>query len=400
VVSVGRNPTCWVVVILFLLTATTGWGQQPKLKNRPPISVLPAELGWTVTLEPPAADASLDPRHVYVPLQSNVVVAIDRETGKRIWSEEIETVWPVAAGADKVFIAASDELHALDAATGARLWRASFDDRAVLAPMQVRGDRLLVLTAPDELRALRISDGFQLWRHEFGGRASGAAMASDDERVYVVREEHRVIAVDVKDGRTRWDVTLPDAGVLSAPASGKDRVFLASTDNRLHALDADNGKWLWGKPVGGDVVGSVVDEDMVYVASLGNIIWGLKRSNGNQEWKYVVDRRPMTAPLAAGGVALYVGISKDVVALNGRTGLPLGVLATAGDMKGAPLVAPVLTPFKLGVWVLLTSGELIGLRPDSMTFKEKPTTPFETFFGTPPLPGRPVYREPPAGLPH
>ena len=375
--------------------ATTGWGQQPKLKNRLPISPLPAEVAWTVTLGTPAADASLDSRHVYVPLRTSVVVAVDRETGITRWSDEIETLWPVAAGAGKVFVAASDELLALDAATGARLWRASLDERAVLAPMQVHGNRLFVLLEPDELRALRVDDGHLLWRHESGGRASGASMAIDDDRAYVVREENRVIAVDVKDGRKRWEVTLP--GVLSPPASGRDRVFVGSNDNHLYALDADDGKPQWGKQVGGDVVGSIVDKDVVYVASLGNIIWGLNRGNGNPEWWHVPDRRPMTAPLAVSGVAVHVGISTnistEIVAIDGKSGKPLGTYAASPDIQGGPLVAPVLYPFKPGLWVLTRSGELIGLRPEALMFKEKAATPLET------LPGRPVTREgPPPGL--
>ena len=321
-----------------------------------------------------------------MPLETGEVVAIDRETGVTNWRAELETVWPVAVGAGKVFVAASDELHALDAATGTRLWRAPFDERAVLGPMQVRANRLFVLTSPDELRALRIDDGFLLWRHEFGGRASNATMAIGDDHAYVVREENQVIAVDVENGRARWRQTLP--GQLSQPASGKDRLFVGSSDNHLYALDAGDGDVLWQKVVGGDVVGAIVDQDLVYVASLGNVLWGLKRGNGNAEWWQVTDRAAMFPPLATTGVAVHVSRGNELVAVDGKTGKPLGTFPVTGDIRGAPLVAPALAPFKLGVWVLLASGELLGLRPESMAFKEKPATPLET------LPGRGANREP------
>lgn len=370
-----------------MLTATTAWGQQPKLKDRPPISILPAEPAWAIAPGPPSADASLSDRHVYVPLQSDEVVAYDRETGEQVWREDIETVWPVAAATEQVFVAASDELHALDIATGAGLWRRSLEDRTVVAPMQVRNGRLYVLVSPDELWAVRVDDGHVLWRHEFGGRASPATMALDDDRVYVVREENRVIAVDVRDGRERWNVTLP--GSLSAPASGKDRVFVGSTDNYLSALDTDDGHIVWRKLVGGDVAGASVDRDTVYVASLGNVVWALKRGNGNPLWWHVPDRRPMMGPLAANGVAVHVGISLDteLVAIDGKTGKLAGTYKTNGGIKGPPLVAPRLVPFKVSLWVLTTSGELTGLRPEALTFKEKPATPLAA------EPGRPVTRE-------
>jgi outer membrane protein assembly factor BamB len=344
-----------------------------------------------VALGSPAADASLGPRHVYVPLQTNEVVAIDRETGVPGWRIDIETAWPVAAGVNQVFIAAGDELHALDAATGARLWRESLADRAVVAPMQVHGNRLFVLVSPDELWAVRVDDGHRLWRYEFGGRASGASMAIDDDRVYVVREDNRVIAVDIATGRARWDLTLP--GILSAPAVGEDRLFVGSTDNHLYAFAPDDGDLIWRKQVGGDVVGAAVDKDVVYVSSLGNMIWALDRKSGNPDWWFVSDRRPMSAPLAVNGVALHTGLNKDLVAVSGKTGMVLGAYAATDAIKGAPLVTPVLAPFKLALWVLTEDGQLTGLRPVSMMFKERSIEPLST------LPGRSVTRErPPAAL--
>ena len=128
-------------------------GQRPNKKPEPLITpVLPAEEAWQVALSfPPSAPAAMDELRVYIPLDGEHFAAINRETGATEWTMDIESAWPPIVHDGVVYLAASDELHALDAATGNRLWRVLLP-RGAMAPMAMTPGALIV-TLRARLRA-------------------------------------------------------------------------------------------------------------------------------------------------------------------------------------------------------------------------------------------------------
>ena len=128
-------------------------GQRPK-KIEPLITpMLPAEQAWQVALPfPPSAPAAMDDSRVYIPLDGEHFAAIDRETGTTVWTVDIESAWPPLVYDGVVYLAASDELHALDAANGSHRWRVTLP-RGAMAPMAMTPAALIVLAAPDSVLA-------------------------------------------------------------------------------------------------------------------------------------------------------------------------------------------------------------------------------------------------------
>src|SRR5579862_6710155 len=93
--------------------------QQPKVtsqKKIPPtaLPLLPIEPQWIALLDSqPSAPGVMDASRVYIPLQPEEVVALDRFTGAKLWTHDVESSWAPVLAADTLYIAASDELHAL-----------------------------------------------------------------------------------------------------------------------------------------------------------------------------------------------------------------------------------------------------------------------------------------------
>ena len=94
----------------------------------------------------------MDDERVYIPLQPETLVALDRESGDVVWTRDIESAWPPVVRDGVVYLAASDESHALDPATGAQRWRAPFD-HAMIAPLTWVAGWLVVVTEPAEVIA-------------------------------------------------------------------------------------------------------------------------------------------------------------------------------------------------------------------------------------------------------
>ena len=358
-------------------------GQRPK-KPEPLITpVLPAEEAWQVALSfPPSASAAMDELRVYIPLDGEHFAAIDRETGATAWTVDIESTWPPLVHEGVVYLAASDELHALDAATGNRLWRVLLP-RGAMAPMAMTRVGLIVLSPPDSVLAFKTSDGSLLWGTSLGGRSGRVSVAVNATDIYVSLVD-RLVRVAATDGSIRWDRTLP--GEIASTAVARDRVFAGSTSNEIYAFDPDRGRLAWRFPFGGDVVGITATNDQVFVVSLDNLVRALNRSNGNQIWKRPLTTRPVAAPQVFDGVVAVAGADK-VATFNSKTGVPIGTFDAPNLLRGQPLVDATPAPFAVSILAITRDGRAIGLRPVEMMFREKAIEPLAA------LPGRPLVKE-------
>jgi outer membrane protein assembly factor BamB len=356
----------------------------PKPPRLPPPALLPGDVAWQLTLPAgPAAPGAMDGAHVYLSLDSDQIAAYDRETGKLVWMRDVESAWPPLSDGATVYVAASDEVHALDAATGDTRWRVPIMRKA-MAPMTLAGGMLIVLMEPDDVLAFRRSDGAALWRSSLGGTVDTFA-ATAGTALYVTASKGRVIALSLIDGKPIWEQMLP--ATIGRPAAAPDRVFVGSTNNFLYALDAGNGKLAWKWRSGGDVIGAGATKDDVYFASLDNVLRAVKRGNGNQRWRKSTPTRPIAPPRVLGAEVLVIGLSPSLSTFDALTGNPVNTYAAPGELEGEPLVDPDLRPFRVAVVVVTRDGRVVALRPQSTAFREAPAVPLTT------LPGKPLTRE-------
>ena len=324
----------------------------------------------------------MDRQRVYVPLSSERIVALDRKTGTVVWMRDIESSWPPVTDGETLFIAASDELHALDAATGDTKWRTPLE-RAAVAPVAAFGGLVIVMIDPADVVTFRRSDGMQVWKTATGAMGTRALSVGAD--VYVTGSEGQVVALAMNDGHMLWQQTL--AATLSPPAVAPDRVFVGSTDNRLYALDARSGKleWLWRS--GGDVIGAAGNKDAVFFASLDNIVRGLNRGNGNQRWKKPTPTRPVLPPRIVREDVVIVGLDPTLSSFDTKTGAPGGMYSAPAALAGEPLIDPDFHPFEIAAVIVMRDGRVVALRPQSVAYVEAPVVPMSA------VPGRPISRE-------
>ena len=350
-------------------------GQRPK-KIEPLVTpVLPAEEAWQVVLPfPPSAAAVMDETRIYVPLDGEHFAAINRDTGTTAWTVDIESAWPPLVHDGVVYLAASDELHALDAADGNHRWRVPLP-RSAMAPMAMTSNALIVLAPPDSVLAFNTSDGSLIC-----GRVSVAVNAT---AIYVSLVD-RLVRIAPADGSILWDRPLP--GEIASTAVARDRIFAGSTSNEIYALDPDRGRLAWRFRFGGDVVGVAATDDLVFVVSLDNLVRALNRSNGNQIWKRPLTTRPVAAPQVFDGVVAVAG-ADSVATFNTKTGAPIGTFDAPSLLRGQPLVDATPQPFAVSVLAITRDGRAIGLKPVDMLFREKPVEALTA------LPGRSLQKE-------
>lgn len=332
----------------------------------------------------------MDAERVYVVLQSSELnsgqlKALNRETGVEVWAQPVETIWPPVVGDGVVYVAEKETIRSLDARTGEPLdaWPL---DGALAAPLTSHAGWLVAPLESGRVQARREhGDGkSDSWTVDLSSRSRHRA-AAGAEALYFALEDGRLVALSLA-GEMLWAQRL--AGTLSEPAAAADRVFVGSTNNFFYALDADTGQLEWKWRAGGDVVGAAADDKGgVYFASLDNILRAVNRGNGNQRWKTVIATRPAIPPRTFGGIVVMTGVTPETSAFNAETGQAAGSYLAPSELQGAPLIDPVLKPYRVAFVAITRDGRVIGLRPQAMLFEEPPLVPLQS------LPGRRLPRE-------
>ena len=137
-------------------------------------------------------------------------------------------------------------------------------------------------------------------------------------------------------------------------------MLVGSTNNFLYALNAENGRIAWKWRTGGDVIGAAADADIVYLASLDNVLRAVNRNNGNQRWKTEIPTRPSVPPIGFGDIVVLAGVAPQLDSFLGKTGAVQGNYQAPSDLQGAPLIDRTLTPYRVAIVVIGRDGTVIA----------------------------------------
>jgi outer membrane protein assembly factor BamB len=192
------------------------------------------------------------------------VAALDAATGAVVWRTPVQAPIhgaPTVAGG-RVFVVTTDnEIISLDAATGAVSWThqalvepARF---AIASSPAVSGDVVVAPFSSGELIALRAQNGNELWNDVLSRSSRNNALSEIRDiagrpaiyRGDVFATSHSGVfsATDLRTGQRRWTVPLTGlttpwpAGDWSGPLLASNRLVLVNTEGEAVAADARTG---------------------------------------------------------------------------------------------------------------------------------------------------------------
>ena len=319
----------------------------------------PLEVKWVVTL--PAAPAfapAFDADHAYVPLRTNMLVALLIKDGSTVWSVECPMSAPPAAGDGMIFAGSDGLIEARSRRDGRAQWRVPVKGKVVSLYWDTGW--LLASTESGPLFAMRATDGEVLWQRDLGAPVH-AAPAPAGDRVYLPLKDGRIVALSLATGEEVWTHKLSEPAVGILPVG--DRVFAGSRDNRLHVLDARDADTKWKWQTGADLLGApVLDEKRVYFVALDNVLRGHDRNNGTMRWKRVLPMRPFTGPLLSGQTLVVAGIASELRGYDTTDGKQVGEIVVKGAENEEMLLAapPYLTTQDL-IFLVTKGGQVRAL---------------------------------------
>jgi outer membrane protein assembly factor BamB len=306
---------------------------------------------------------------VYVGSTDGTLHAVEAATGERLWSAEgvVETAPTVVDGT--VYVGSgSGSVHALDATTGDRYWSFNRASGRVTSPTVVYGS-VFVGSRDETLYALDAATGEQQWAYSPSmDHLSPIYSAPNvvEESVYFGTHHSTsnswypstVHALDAQSGDERWVFDEPQEPVDASPVAADGTVYAGSLDYSLYAIDAASGeeRWRFDDPANEGFSGApVVVDDVVYARSWGTNLHAIDASTGDQLWTFSeLSTQSDAAPTVVNNVAFV-----DQYAVDTTTGEPLWEFETTAEDFSTP------TAFRGTVYVGTTGGQLYAVETGS-----------------------------------
>lgn len=372
-------------------TAAPAPGRTPAVPVAP--ALLPGRVLWTTPLDrPAAAGGAMDDARIYVPLQPERLVALAREDGRVLWTRDIETASPPLRLGGLLFVTASDELHAIDPATGDERWRIPFEHEPG-AVVLAAGSRLVGVIRPGVLVSLDAATGTQVWRHPLDTDVP-PRLAADATRVLLAQPDGRVLAVAANDGHLLWSqqVEAP-AAVLTLTDT---HAITAAGRNQVWSLRLEDGRPSWRWRVGAAAVAATADDGLLFLLSRDNLLRAVNAGNGNQRWKKDAPGRPSAPPVVAGRTLIVAGAGAQVAGYAVTTGATAGMWTAPEDLLGSPLLTMPLPTTGPSLVLVTRDGRVIGIAPEVPKPPAAPGSPATAPGGAP---GAPPARPAPLAVP-
>ncbi len=229
----------------------------------------------------------------------NSVSALDRETGRVLWSAYVPAPgpWPEVYKIDATHMVVGSSC--LDPETGQILWTSS-NFSATPEPLFE-----LNVYSPEE-KMFYVKDNSYVYAWNFadpskpptlawqtyvpGGGSVGSGVQYGDGKVFPGSSEPHQMALDARTGSVLWD-TNTKASMIFSGAYANGRFFRGGAhDNTFYAFDANTGQINWtynpGTPDGYWCTGVAVAYGMVYSLNKDGHLYALDEYTGGQVWNY------------------------------------------------------------------------------------------------------------------
>jgi outer membrane protein assembly factor BamB len=307
---------------------------------------------------------------------------------------------PVVAGGRVYTIDTLAVVRAFDAATGAEVWTREVGDPkerrggVSLLTGESQGaygllfgggvsfddGRIYATSGLGDVEAIDAATGAQIWRSRPGGPLRGAPTIASGN-IYVVSQDNQLYALDPADGKLRWQGagTFEVSGVFGAasPAAAAGTVVAGFSSGELTGYRYENGRVVWQDALArtsistavatiSDIDASpVIDSGRVYAVGQGGRMVALELNTGQRVWE--INIAGISTPWVAGEWVFVVTDQAQLLAVARATGrvkwlTQLRRYRDQDDKKGfVSWVGPVLAGGRL---ILANSrGELVNVDP-------------------------------------
>lgn len=275
----------------------------------------------------------------------------------------------VGAGPNLVVVAtAKGDVLAFDG-SGKAVWTARVSSE-VLAPPVVSGERVYVRSGDGRIHALEAATGKRLWMYQRTTPAltvrSAAGMLVDRNGLFAGFGGGKLVALDTANGLAAWEATVAQprgaseleriADVTSTPVTDGQLVCAAAFQGRVACFDVNTGNPVWGRELS-SFSGVALDARNLYVTEARGAVHALDKASGASVWKQdKLAFRQLSAPLVQRGYVVVGDLQGYVHVLSREDGHFAARVATDGSpVRSVPQATPqgvLVQTLKGGLYLL------------------------------------------------
>jgi outer membrane protein assembly factor BamB len=322
----------------------------------------PAEL-WRVAVGKTHASPVVVDGVAYV-AGTEALVAVDAATGEERWRVAIPGRWSTPAVVDGVVYVGSNGryVYALDAADGSERWR--FDavtDPRRASPTPGEPDPVMVYASPAvvdgivfveasgiadnlaaDLFAIDAATGQQRWHVTLPRNGALSSPAVVDGVAYFGTSFIGFLyALDAQTGVERWHVAGMGNANVAVPAVADGTVYLGNNLGDLYAFDAATGGVRWSVKAGG--IGAftssvAVGDGVVYAGTTDGALYAVDGATGAERWHLKLGSQAISSPALVASVVYVNSVDGTVSAVDATSGTVLWTASAGGGMS-SPTVA-------------------------------------------------------------
>jgi len=310
---------------------------------------------------------------LYVADADGTVSALDAQTGRSLWSVELDAPLSGGPGVGEglVLLGTTDaEVIALSQADGSERWRARVSSEVLSTPVAAFG-RVVARTIDGKVFGLDAATGEHKWRYEreipiLTLRGTGSPVISGSS-VLCGMSGGRLLALDIESGDVVWDaiVAVPSgrtelerlADIDGDPLLMDGIAYVATYQGEVAAVGEHSGSLLWRRKFS-SYAGMAADRYQVYASDADGFVWALDADNGSAGWRQEALRNRQLSDVATVGGLVAVGDFEGYVHfLSAEDGSLVGRTRVGSD----PITKGMLVAEGL-LFVLGDGGKLEALR--------------------------------------
>lgn len=278
------------------------------------------ELLWQVELgDQIVATAAIVGEQVYVPCLSGELVCLNRLTGERIWTyKSVEMVdknsfapgFKSSPTVTEKFVYLGDEdgvFHAIDRATGKQVWTFATGGE-IYSSASVVGDRIIFGSYDNSLYCLKVADGSQLWKFTTEGYVHCAPAIAGNLTFIAGCDEH-LRAINIETGEQHSEMPLATY-LIASPSVVGNILYVGTYASEVVAVDWTTMKVLWRYSTGGGEFpfhsSAAVNDELLVVGSRDKLVHAVKRETGERAWTFATRAKVDSSPAIVGD-RVFVG---------------------------------------------------------------------------------------------
>ena len=225
--------------------------------------------------------------HIYIGDIDGIFYCLDKN-GELVWKHQTDAEINSSAnfyGSDVLFGSQDTKLYSLDAKSGKVTWEHETADQ-VRCGATIVENRAFVAGCDGGLHIIELDNGQELSSVDIES-PTGVTPAVMGDTVFVGTETAGFMAIDWKKSRVNWKFEVEgNAPIRSCPAVNKGHVVFGAQDRTVYSINPESGKRNWSTTLKSNVDSSpVIVGERVFVGSTDGRLYALELETGDIKWE-------------------------------------------------------------------------------------------------------------------